>query len=68
MLYKIIPLFLGIIIVFLGAFMSFFPRLSTRADKRDDPSAVSKSRVSGIVMFILGIAVVVLRIIYIMRF
>lgn len=64
MLYNLLPIFLGVIILFLGIFMTVFPRISTRKDRRDDPSAVAKNRVSGIVMTILGVAVIVIRILF----
>jgi len=66
-MYELIPIFLGIIIALLGAFMTLFPRISTRKDRRDDPRAVSKNRLSGIVMMILGILLAVFRIILFFR-
>lgn len=67
MLYNLIPVFLGIIIVLLGAFMALFPRISTKRDRRDDPRAVSKNRVSGFIMIVLGILLVIFRVILLMR-
>lgn len=67
MLYDLIPVFLGIIIAGLGAFMALFPRISTKKERRDDPNAVAKNRISGIVMIIFGILLAVFRIILFLR-
>ena len=64
MLYELIPILLGIIIIILGLIMAILPRMSTKKDRRDDPKAISKTRMSGIVMVILGILVVVLRFLF----
>ena len=64
MLYELIPILLGIIIIILGLIMAILPRISTKKDRRDDPKAISKTRMSGVVMVILGILVVVLRFLF----
>ena len=67
MLYELIPILLGIIIVILGLIMAILPRISTKKDRRDDPKAVAKTRMSGFIMIVLGIVVVILRFILFMR-
>ena len=67
MLYELIPILLGVIIVILGLIMAILPRISTKRDRRDDPKAVAKTRMSGFIMIVLGIVVVILRFILFMR-
>ena len=67
MLYELIPILLGVIIVILGLIMAILPRISTKKDRRDDPKAVAKTRMSGFIMIVLGIVVVILRFILFMR-
>ena len=67
MLYELIPILLGVIIVILGLIMAILPRISTKKDRRDDPKAVAKTRMSGFIMIVLGILVVILRFILFMR-
>ncbi len=60
-MYYLIPVFLGIVIAILGVIMALFPRISTKASRRDDPNAVRKTRISGVVMIIMGILLAILR-------
>lgn len=66
-MYDLIPVFLGVIIAGLGLFMALFPRISTRKDRRDDPRAVAKNRISGFIMVVLGILLAIFRVILLIR-
>jgi len=66
-MYEYIPVILGVVIAGLGLFMALFPVISTKKSARNDPNAVSKNRISGIVMLILGILLAVFRLILIFR-
>ena len=66
-MYYLIPVFLGIVIAILGIIMAIFPRISTRRDRRNDPKAVMKARLSGFAMIVLGILLAILRFILLFR-
>ena len=66
-MYYLIPVFLGIVIAILGIIMAIFPRVSTRRDRRNDPKAVMKTRLSGFVMIVLGILLAIFRFILLFR-
>ncbi|SDJ76545.1 hypothetical protein SAMN04487760_11424 [Lachnospiraceae bacterium G41] len=66
-MYYLIPVFLGIVIAILGIIMAIFPRISTRRDRRNDPKAVMKTRLSGFAMIVLGILLAILRFILLFR-
>ncbi|MBO4309521.1 MAG: hypothetical protein J5856_00480 [Lachnospiraceae bacterium] len=67
-MYEFIPAILGVVIFILGLIMSIFPKGSTRADLREDPKAVNKTKTSGVVMAVLGVILLVLGIIRIIMF
>lgn len=67
MLYNLIPVFLGIVIAILGIIMAIFPVASTKKDRRNDPNAVAKTRISGFIMLVLGILLAIFRIILFLR-
>lgn len=66
-MYYLIPVFLGIVIAILGIIMAIFPRISTRRDRRNDPKAVMKTRLSGFAMIVLGILLAIFRFILLFR-
>ncbi len=62
-MYDKIPVFLGAVILILGLFMAIAPKSATKKEFRDDEDQVKKIRRNGIIMIVLGIAVIIVGLI-----
>ena len=62
-MYDRIPVFLGAVILILGLFMAIAPKSAAKKEFRDDEEQVKKIRRNGIIMLVLGIAVIIVGLI-----
>ena len=59
-MYQIVEAALGVIMLILGVIMFFAPRICTKKELRDDPTAVDQIKKSGAIMSVIGVVVVIL--------
>lgn len=62
-MYDLIPYFLGVMMILLGAFMTGNPKKATKEEFRNDENTVKKTKRNGFIVIGCGIALIILGII-----
>ena len=57
-MYYYLPIIFGVVVIVMGICMIAFPKAMTKKELREDPNAVAKTRTSGVVEVVCGIAII----------
>lgn len=62
-MYELIETLMGVCIAALGIYMAVAPKSATRKDLREDENAIAKTKRSGTILIVVGIALTILMVI-----